>query len=142
MTHHDPSISPSSHGVVKLAATPPDGLGGCDFGSFRSIFCWPDFYHDVPQHELPDFRFETLDFLAELLFWGLNNPVVSIPFAIFVLLVLTQPPQFWAALRPVPHTPCPECGRKQPLPPPKGRACPGCGTHLVPVDRHGRRVRK
>lgn len=121
--------------------TPPDGLGGCDFNSFRSLFCWPDFYHDVPQHELPDFSFESLDFLAELLFWGLNNPMASIPLAIFVLLLFTQPAVFWTAFQTLPTTRCPECGRKQLIPPPKGWHCPGCGVFLYPADKRGRRIR-
>ena len=123
----DPSVSPSSAGPVRLSPPSPDGLGGCDFHQF---FCWPDFYYNVPQHELPAVRFETLDFLAECLFWCLNNPGWSIAAAILVLLLLTQPPEFWVALR---RVPCPECGRKQPIPPPKGWNCPGCGVHLTPV---------
>ncbi len=109
------------HGPLILYA--PNTILGLYFGiaSCQNV-------HMILRTEFPP---TFLDTIFNVLAWLLTNaPYLTIFGGLFVLLLLTQPPEFWAALR---RVPCPECGRKQPLPPPKGAPCPGCGVRLTPT---------
>ena len=91
--------------------------------------------------DTPLWRF--MDWVADAILWCAEHPLLAGFAFLAVLLVLTQPPELWAALRrpKVPRVPCSECGQKQPLPPTNGRKCRGCGVLLYPVDKHGKIVK-